>query len=546
MKAIRNQTTVITGAATAMLGLALIGLASCSSGDSNTGQVTPGGSAGLQGPIAFVNNRGIGNQNTLSVVGIDAQGNLKIVSTMGTAGEFENNALGDMQFSNGEWVFVNLGAGGKVATIDPLSGATPIHEGNLPTGERPVHIYRDPTDGEVIWSMNDANATTGLDSINCLTQGGGSVTVLHNSHLGQGGNPPTVLGTTCLLAAGHKVAAFSQPTVTIPANPRLAFVSSATAGEIAVIDNVESSPTYRDLIGRVDLCTDAGEAAQVPPQPACNNEGATPLTTAFTPNKANPHGIRFSKLTGKVYSIQENYKEIVEINPTLVVTGAPGHNQTAIVRRLNLTGTPYTSFGITPDGKFLFLRGRDIATDLDHIIGKLAVVDLTAAGALTITALPDLLDVVPSTFKFTPDGQRMYLLASDTAAGTGNQLVNQKKNLLFVFNPSAFPAAPQLLAEIPLQPANGHNFDVLVQGSGQASGVLVSNGTAGINGSVSFINDNNQRIGDLFVGLNPGAVMIYHPGAAAAGNQATSSLTGGSKAKPSVLPERLDDHGMPE
>ena len=54
MKAIKNRTTVITGSATAMLGLALIGLTSCSSGDSSTGQVTTGGSAALQTPLAFV------------------------------------------------------------------------------------------------------------------------------------------------------------------------------------------------------------------------------------------------------------------------------------------------------------------------------------------------------------------------------------------------------------------------------------------------------------------------------------------------------------
>ena len=56
MKSIRNRTTVITGAATAMLGLALIGLASCSSGDESSTIPTPGGSAALQGPLVFVNN----------------------------------------------------------------------------------------------------------------------------------------------------------------------------------------------------------------------------------------------------------------------------------------------------------------------------------------------------------------------------------------------------------------------------------------------------------------------------------------------------------
>jgi len=521
MKAMKNRTTVMTSAATTMLGLALISLVSCSPGESTTPAVTTGGSAALQGPIAFVRNRGLANQNTLSVVGIDSQGNLKIVSTMGAAGEFEGNALEDMQFSNGEWVFVNLGEGNKVATIDPLSGATPIHEDNLPTGTRPVHIYRDPTDGERVWSMNDGDRTNGNDSINC-GEVGTSVTVLKNSHIGSGGSPPSVVGTpTCTLASGHGVIAFSQPTATDANIPKYAAVTNEKGGQMAFLDNNQASATYRQMIARLDLCTASGQAGLNPPGLPCDDETSTILTIPFTPNGSNPHGIRWSKLTGKIYSMQTVYDEIIEVDPNLIVPG-PGNNTTAITRRLSLADIPNVSLGITPDGRFLFLRWGDIATDPDHIIGKLAVVDLTVGGPLTITALPDLIDVVPSTFKFTPDGQRMYLLASDTTTGTGNQLLNQKKNRLFVFNPSAFPAAPQLLAEINLQPASGHNFDVVVEGSGQASGVLVSNGTAGLDGLVSFINANNELIGHLVVGKNPGAVMIYAPGAAAAGNQASS------------------------
>lgn len=289
---------------------------------------------------------------------------------------------------------------------------------------------------------------------------------------------------------------------------------------MAFLDNVETSPTYRSMVARLDLCTDAGQAGLIPAGSPCDSEAGTAMDVPFTANGSNPHGIRWSKHSGKIYSIQTAYGEIIEVDPNLIVPGL-GNHLTAITRRLSLAGTPYTSFGITPDGKFLFLRGRDLTADPNHIIGKLAVVDLTVSGPLSITALPDLLDVVPSTFKFTPDGQRMYLLASDTTTGTGNQPLNQKKNRLFVFNPSAFPVV-QAPVEIALQPASGHNFDVIVEGSGQASGVLVSNGTPGLNGLVSFINTNNQLIGNLVVGLNPGAVMIYAPGVAAAGNQASS------------------------
>jgi hypothetical protein len=290
---------------------------------------------------------------------------------------------------------------------------------------------------------------------------------------------------------------------------------------MAFLDNVETSPTYRQMVARLDLCTDLGQAGLTPAGTSCNPEDATVLTLPFTANGSKPHGIRWSKSSGKIYSFQEAYGEIVEVDPKLIVPG-PGNNQAAVTRSLSLVGTPYTSYGITPDGKFLFLRGRDLTADLNHIIGKLAVVDLTAGGPLVITPVSDLLDVVPSTFKFTPDGQRMYMLASDTLTGNAAQQAAQRRNLLFVFNPSSFPATLPSPVEIALIGASGHNFDVLVQGTGQASGVLVSNGTAGSPGSVSFINSNNQLTGILQVGVNPGAIMIYAPGAAAAGNQASS------------------------
>lgn len=516
---------VTTGA----LGLALIGLAACSQGDSTNASPTSGGSAVLQGPIAFVKNSGVGSQNTLSIVGADTQGNLKLISTMGSAGEFENNALGDMQVSSGGWVFMNLTAGGEVATIDPLSGAAPIHEANLPTRTRPVHIYRDRTDGEVIWSMNDGDATNGNDS-GCAV--GGSVTVLHNSHLGSGGNPPKVAGTTCTLAAGHGVTAFSGPTATDSAIPTYAVITNAKGGQMAFLDNNKLSSTYRQMVARLDLCTAVGQNGLKPAGAACNDESSKALTDPFTSNGSNPHGIRWSQETGKIYSSQAReveetgeetgYGEIIEVDPKLIVQG-PGDNKAAMTRRLSLLGTPYTAYGITPNGRFLFLRGIDLITDAQHIIGKLGVIDLKASGPLTIVNLPDLVDVVPSTFKFTPDGQRMYLLVSNAATGNDAQTAAQKKDRLFVFNPSTFPAAPQLVAEIGLSPAAAHNFDVLVQGSGQASAVLVSNGGAGVTGSVTLFNANNQMSGNsLVVGVNPGAIMFYYDGIAAANNQATS------------------------
>ncbi|MBH0196091.1 MAG: hypothetical protein HP494_10985 [Nitrospira sp.] len=69
MRSMINRQLLLSSAKRGVLGLALIGLAGCTAGESSPGTVTTGGSAALQGPLAFVNNRGVGNQNTLSVVG---------------------------------------------------------------------------------------------------------------------------------------------------------------------------------------------------------------------------------------------------------------------------------------------------------------------------------------------------------------------------------------------------------------------------------------------------------------------------------------------
>lgn len=508
------------GGSLAIAALTLVVLVSCSSSDSGTPASTTGGSAALQGPQVLVNNTG---DKTLTSILMKGDSGNAVVGTIDAA-KFGNVALGDMQFSEGEWLFVNLGSGNAVAFVDPLTGAFPVHEANLMTGTRPVHIYRDPNDGEVIWSMNDGDnaggtSTPGDDLVNCAAHGGGSVTVIHNSHLGPGANVPRILGTTCVLADGHKVTAFSSGA----GIPRRAFVSSEVGGEIAVIDNDETSANYRKMIARIDLCKSAKEPAP------CNDESATPLTTAFTPNTSAPHGIRWSQLTKKMYSIQEGYDEIAEIDPTTL----------AITNTFALTGTPYTAYGISPDGRFLLLRG-----DTTPPSGtKLGVLDLGQTPPVrtdfTIAALDG---TAPGSFKFSPDGKRFYILAGNTATAT-------KKDRLFAFDSSTLTATPpalMLLQEIVLVAGGAHSMDVLAQGApgaGAAQYVVVSNSTAN---SVSIINAADNTIKqNVPVGPVPGALMIYYPGAAAANNQATSSLvSGGGTVTSSPLPERLDDYGM--
>ena len=517
MRFISARKQYSTYAKTGLLGLALISLASCSSGDSTTPVVTSSGSAALQGPIVFVNNT---TSKSLTSVALKGDSGNAVLGSIDAA-EFENVALGDMQFTEGEWVFLNLAAANKVAAIDPLTGAQPVHETNLAAGTRPVHMYRDSNDGEIVWIMNDGDnaggtLTPGDDLINCAAQGGGSVTVIHNSHLGPGGTPPVVLGTTCLLADGHKVTAFSSGA----GMPKRAFVSSETAGEIAVIDGDETSANYRKVIARIDLCRPGKETVPA----TCNDESATAATTAFTPNGAAPHGIRWSKLTKKVYSIQEGYHEISEIDPvTFTVTPI-----------LDLTGLPYTAFGISPDGRFLLLRG-----DTTPVTGtKLGVLDLSVTPAVrTDFTIPELNGTAPGSFKFSPDGNRFYILAGNTATAT-------KKDRLFAFNASTLTAAVPaltLLREIPLVATGGHSFDVLAQGAGAATFIAVSNST---DNSLSVINatDNliKQTVSNIGAnGSSLGGVMVYAPGTAAAGNQATSSLTGGGGGCTICLPRAV-------
>ena len=506
METLKRRSDVL-GVTTGALGLALIGLAACTAGESTptVGTPAPGGSAGLNGPIAFVNNTG---NKTLTSIALKGDSGNAVINTIDAA-EFENVALGDMQFSNGDWIFVNLAAANKVATIDPLTAATPTHEVNLPAGTRPVHMYRDSNDGEVIWIMNDGDDATGDDLVNCGTQTGGSVTVIHNSHLGPGATPPRVVRTICVLADGHKVTAFSSGSGV----PKRAFVSSETSGEIAVIDDQEGSPTYLQMIHRIDLCKSNKETG-LPTPGTCNPENATG-TAPFTPNNSAPHGIRWSKLTKKIYSIQEGYGEIAEIDPATFT----------ITNTFDLTGTFYTGYGISPDGRFILLRGETASPQAV----KLGIIDLSATAPVVADLNIPVLDGATngsfttgsSSFKFSPDGKRLYFLV-----GNSSSIAVTKRDLLVAFDASALSATPPTLTllpngEIPLLQTGRHSMDVLVQGAGEAKYIVVSNN--GTPGSVSIINATDHAIKEnVIVGTNPGAVLVYYPGAGTAGNQASN------------------------
>jgi YVTN family beta-propeller protein len=471
-----------------VLGLALISVAACSSGETTTATPTASSSPGLTNPLVFINNTGA---KTLETIKHDGDTNNHSIGTLGGNNEFQGAALGDMTSSAGDWVFMNLSAANGVALIDPLSGAKPIFETILPTGERPVHIYRDAVDGQVIWSMNDGNATTGIDSINCQAQGVGSVSVIHNSHLGSGGDVPKLEKTLCL-GVGHKVAAFSRPTAQEATILRRTFITNAKSGEMIVIENDSAVPgTYLTIKNKIDLCDSAKEAT------ACDND-------VDTPNASSPHGIAWSIETGKVYSRQEGYQNVVEVDP----------NTMQIVRKVDVA--PFSSSGISSKGKFLFLRATDKTTDPNHVLGKLGVIDLTA-NPLAVKLFPDLQDLAPGSFRFSPDDTKLYLTQSNDDTGlTDAQKTNLKRDKLLVLDTAALPAAPTVTTEISLLASpKGHSLDLHVH-DGTLKHLWVTNID---DNSVSVINAaSNQLVQRVAVGSAPGGLMVYESSALAGGH----------------------------
>jgi YVTN family beta-propeller protein len=495
--------------------------AACSSGgDSGSEPNTP-----LSTPMALVVNQ---DDTTLTTLRLDGK-HSPIVGTL-SLGPAQPDAIGGVTFSLGEWIFVTHTAGNRVATIDPIGATTPILEGfltenpldtRIKIGQRPTRIYRDPVDKEVLWTMNDGDSATGLDMVaNCPR--GGSVSVLHNSHLGVGGERPRVTSIVCLSGKGDHYIAFSRPPVT---TQEIAFVSSKTTGLISVLLPVATTGgnvAWSEFFVKIDLCASAKEQALG--HGACDGD-------VLTPNSSAPAGMFWSEATGRIYSYLSGYGTMVEIDPVNLV----------VSRTVDITpmgNTEFHSVGVTPDGQFLFLVGGDVLSDPTKVIGTIGIVRLNTAlptDPLTVTVfsspqLPQLDNIRPAKFQFTPDGRRLYFTQSNKVddLAFAAQAHNLRVDKLLVFDPSTFPAAPTFVAETDLPPVGSdgfHGMDIWIAGphaAGSAKGVVVTNATPGINGSVSLINAASHAItATVPVGRNPKQVTVYYVGLAASDNQAT-------------------------
>ena len=189
---------------------------------------------------------------------------------------------GDMVSSSKNHIFVNMGSANQTAALDPVGDATTFKK-FIAVGQRPVHIYREAPDGSRIWVLSDGDSTTGVDTVTaaCNTAQTASVTVIQNH--GEGGDDTEsageVLATICV-GKGHHKATFSYPTTDAPSVPLRAFVSNIKDGTISVIDNDPASADYLTVIGTIDLCNTAGEAAQG--KPACDADSALRITPVLT------------------------------------------------------------------------------------------------------------------------------------------------------------------------------------------------------------------------------------------------------------------------
>lgn len=487
---------------TAMLPMLVLVAACGTGGDGDQATNTP-----LSTPMALVINQ---DDTTMTTVRLDGKAS-PLINTL-SLGPVQSDAIGGVAFSLGEWIFVTNRATHRVATIDPIAATTPILEEFLSEnpqnplikiGQRPARIYRDPVDKEVLWTMNDGDMVTGLDTVaNCPR--GGSVSVLHNSHLGVGGEKPRVTSIVCLSGKGEHLAAFSRPPATAQ---ELAFVSSKTTGIISVLLPVPiagGAIAWSEFSNKFNLCNKQFTSS-------------IPLNCG-----AAPTALFWSNATKRIYSYLSGERAIVEIDPvnlaiTKTIDVAPPANTTVL------------HVGMTPNGRFLILTGEDVGSDSGTVLGKIGVVDLSVAVPRLVTfAIPQLEGIRPTTFLLPPDGKRLYLLQSNETSGLAfpAQAHTLKKDRLLIFDPSMLPAAPTFVTEITnLPPSDAHGMDIWVTGPpgvGSAKAIVVTNATSGRLGSVVIIDAaTNAIVSTIPVGNNPKQVTVYYAGLAAGDNQAT-------------------------
>lgn len=282
-------------------------------------------------------------------------------------------------------------------TMDPLSGAI-TETRDLPLDAVPHYAYRD-FDGSRLWLSNDGDDETGNDKVACPS-GGAPILVIAT------GRDAQCLARMCI-GRGHHVATFTFPTPDHPSVPKLAFVSNLLDGTISVFGNDPKLPqSFLKVIGAVDLIEPDKEM----------------ISDSASKNNAYPHGMVYSPVTGKIYNLNNGYGSITVIDPINL----------SILSRIALTKC--SNLLLDPSGRYALAKGADRKANPDHVIGQLAVIDLTTEVVVTKLEIPDF---YPSTFRFDPLGQKLYVTSA--ATGKGTQRRNLRLQSILVFDAGRLP-----------------------------------------------------------------------------------------------------------
>lgn len=298
-------------------------------------------------------------------------------------------------------VLLGMGRGDDALLFDPATKK--IAPGMVPADVNPSYAYPDASSGH-LWFSNDGDDETGNDELNCGANGS-SVAIFDSKDSGRH------LKTLCV-GRGHHVTAFTAPNAQHPNLPRHAYVSNLTDGTISIVGNDPAqADEYLKILATINLLEKDKEK------------------DAYTniPNNAFPHGMVFAPTTGKIYNLNNGYGTIVVIDPATQ----------QIEQRIALSGC--SNLLLSPDGRFLIAKGADRKADADHVLGKIAVIDIAQNKVVTELKVPDF---YPSTFRFSPDGKKLYVTSA--ATGKGSQKANLDISSILLYDAAALPALKQI------------------------------------------------------------------------------------------------------
>ncbi len=327
-------------------------------------------------------------------------------------------------------IFVGLTEEHRFILLDPETKSIRI-QSNFPLDAFPAHIYSDP-DSNCDWFMNDGDKESGNDTVNCGDKGS-SVTVIENTASASAKH----LATVCV-GRGHHQASFVSPSEQSPDVPKTAYISNLQDGTVSAIGNdPENEETYLKVIATIDLC-EADKEKDGRSSAPCN---------------AFPHGLVYSKISGKLYNLNNGYGTIAVIDP---VTNE-------IEERIAFKG--HSNLFVTPCGRYIFGRGADRKSDPEHVVARLTVMDAATHQVLDTVDLPDL---YISKYYFNRAGSKLYLTTS--SSGSPEQAANLKSDALLIFDLATLPKIT-LAAELALGTSSG---SLAFHGKGEATQLVFS------------------------------------------------------------------------